>query len=475
MVSKSHGYSDVLIGLQYGDEGKAKIIDILSPNYDIVARFNGGPNAGHTVCTEKGSVSLRQIPSAIFHDSMLLYIGSGCVNSISMLNNELDQCEALKIDLTNRLIISGQVSIIQPHHILLDNLLHEKIGTTGRGIGPCYADRALRMADGRLLNLQMAHLKENPEECFAMMRANLQETQKRYNLPSDAGLEELENNISGAKRILKFIAPDPLTLQRLVSKGKNVLFEGAQSIMLDVSRGTIPFVTSSQTTVGHAYVGGDLSPKHHRYTFGIAKAIMSRVGNGPFVSEYGGKASEEYCATALAKGINRETESRDDAVKLLGSDNSLDIAKGLRIVSAEYGTGTKRPRRIGSLDLVQLKHAIHQNSVDYLFLNKCDLLGAFRHTKKGKIPLTTGYITEKNEKIDYVPSTQHTAETLKPIVEEFEAFSDDVSHIRDFEKLPQALKTFLNKIESETGSKILGIGVGPNREEVVLTQALTLK
>ena len=462
------GYSDVLVGLQYGDEGKAKIIDLLAPRYNIVARFNGGANAGHTICTELGLIALMQIPSAIFYPNIDLYIGSGCVLNVSFLIKELDQCQSLGIDLEGRLIVSPHATLVQPHHLLLDALFHKEIGTTGKGIGPCYADRALRMVNGQMRNLQLGYLKEDPAGSISIMRKNLEGVKELYGLPKDAGIEELDFIEQGISRIQSFILDDPHYLQRRVEHGARVLFEGAQSVMLDVARGSVPYVTSGHTVAGYAYAGGDLSPNFHRHNFGIAKAIMSRVGNGSFVSEYGGKDSEEYCDTALSKGLNRETESKEDLLQLLASKESLEVGKGLRILSGEYGTGTKRPRRIGNLDLVQLKNAVSQNAVDFLFLTKTDLLPNYRQTLSKKIPLTVAYRTLSGEHVSYLPTAEKQASNIRAVIEEFDCFDGPINNIREFSALPSELKIILKTIEQATGTKVLGIGVGPMRDEVVV-------
>lgn len=465
---KNRGYSDVLIGLQYGDEGKAKIIDLLAPRYDIVARFNGGANAGHTISTDQGTIALMQIPSAVFYPNIDLYIGSGCVLGLAYFARELDKCSELGFELKGRLFISPQASIVQPHHIVLDALLHKEIGTTGKGIGPCYSDRASRAANGLMRNIRVGALKADPVKYLKFMELNLKEVQDLYGLSSDTGVDELAKIERNIEAIFPFITDNSLYLQKRIETGARVLFEGAQSTMLDVAKGTVPYVTSSHTVAGYAYVGGDVAPKYHRYTFGIAKAIMSRVGNGSFISEYGGKESEEYCYTALSKGINRQTESEFDPIELLGSSDPLDVSKGLRILSGEYGTGTKRPRRVGNLDLVQLEHAVRQNAVDFIFLTKCDLLNNFRYTISGEVAYTSAYLNEKNELVYDFPATEDEAMYLRPEVRGWNVFEENIDEANTFSDLPGQLRFLLSAVEERTGAKVVGVGTGPKRDEIVV-------
>jgi adenylosuccinate synthase len=323
------------------------------------------------------------------------------------------------------------------------------------------------MVNGQIRNIQMGLVKEDPAKCIAAMQENLRVTRELHNLSENAGEEEFREIEAGLHQIRAFVQDDALYLQRRVQSGARVLFEGAQCVMLDVNRGSVPFVTSSHTVAGYAYVGGDVSPNFHRYTFGIAKAIMSRVGNGSFASEYGGKASEEYCDKALSLGISRETESKESAELLLGSDNRLDVAKGLRILSGEYGTGTKRPRRIGHFDLVQLKNAVAQNAVDFIFLTKTDLLPNFKFTAQKKIPITVAYKTTAGKELPFSPVTEQVSAEILQVIEEFDTFDGPINNLRDFDSLPAELIKILTRIEQESGARILGVGVGPMRDEIV--------
>ena len=306
------GFSDVLIGLQYGDEGKARIIDTIAEEYDVIARFNGGSNAGHTIETGGVRISLHQIPSGVFYRDKLLYVGSGCVVNPVKLTAEIREVESVGVSLDERFHISGLATLVQPHHVLVDRLTGSAIGTTGQGIGPAYSDRAKRLDGARLLNIRVGDLLSDRAKTFGMVSENLVHTVSHRKLVDFDIDQAMEAFAETAGAIVKFIEPDTLFMSKLADKGLNVLFEGAQSFMLDVVKGSVPYVTSSATLAAAAYVGGDLPPKLHRKTIGVAKAIMSRVGWGPFVSELGGARSEDYCMKPTADDV-RKAESILDA------------------------------------------------------------------------------------------------------------------------------------------------------------------
>ncbi|MBI4097451.1 MAG: adenylosuccinate synthetase [Candidatus Levybacteria bacterium] len=460
------GYSDVLIGLQYGDEGKARVIDAIADNYDIIARFNGGPNAGHTIHGKKGKLVLHQVPSGVFYPKKLLYVGSGCVINLEKLFSEIQAIQKLGARLEGRLQISDQISIIQPHHILIDERIGQIIGTTKNGIGPAYADKALRMDKERILNIRLGDILNEEKFFFEAIEKNCKKTFQEYGIPLNTVDVMMKNYKKAFLFIKPYIQTDSLYLNKLVENGKKILFEGAQSFMLDVTKGVIPYVTSSNTMAGSAYVGGDLSPKYHRKTIGVAKVIMSRVGNGPFVSEFG-ENSEKYCMENGGKAHTREKESNADISSLLSSDDPFEIGKALRILGDEYGSTTGRPRRIGMLDLVQLRYAVMSNGVDELWINKCDLLTDFIRTKSTSIPIITKYQLNKKT-VDYVPSSNTLSRQIVPTIEHVQGFSQDLSEIRQFKALPKPLIAFVKMIEKHTGCRIFGIGIGSKREEYLL-------
>lgn len=463
------GYADVLIGLQYGDEGKARVVDNIAHNYDIIARFNGGANAGHTVETSKGKLALNQVPSGVFYRDKILYMGSGCVINPEKLVAEIKGIEALDINLEGRFHIAGQASVVQPHHILIDGITGGKIGTTRNGIGPCYADRANRMDGSRLLHIRMGDLKHDPEYFFPLIAENLRVAAETYNFGDIDQVEIIQKMKTSFASISQYVENDPLFLQRLVESGKKVLFEGAQSVMLDVMKGCVPYVTSSHTVAGAAYVGGDLSPAFHRKTIGIVKAVMSRVGNGPFPSEFGGEASEEYCISLNEDGTpkhGKHFEAQLNLNEMLYSHHPFEVGKGLRVLSKEYGTVTTRPRRIGILDLPQLNYAIRLNGVTDLVINKCDVLREYSGTRNNKLPLVKSY-EFRGESINYIPSSTMAYRECKAEIENYETFDEDLTTMRSKEELPENLKIFLNAIEQTTGTSVVAIGVGPDREQFI--------
>jgi len=461
------GYSDVLVGLQYGDEGKARIIDMIAPGYQVIARFNGGPNAGHTIEQQGKRVALHLIPSGVFYPEMILYVGSGCVVNLEKLVEELKDLKGLGVDLTGRLHISGQASVIQPHHLVVDSQECRLIGTTGNGIGPAYSDRALRVSGNRYVNIRLEDLVSDTNASLDYIKDNLQETLKRYR---SVGFD-LNVNMDSLKRALEAVAPyvehNTLFMTKQVISGNNVLFEGAQSFMLDNVKGTFPYVTSSTTVAGSAYTGGDLPPNHHRKTMGVAKAIMSRVGHGPFVSEFGGKESERYCMEDSGRKHTKDFEAALNPEELLRSEDPFKVGIALRILGNEYGASTGRPRRTGSLDLMQLAYAIRCNGVDELFLNKCDLLTDFSRTFMKGIPVVDGYKLDGRD-IDYVPSSTSDHDRISHHVRILPGFDKPIGDVRENKDLPQELLAFLEEIKGFCACHIAGIGVGPSREQFVM-------
>lgn len=461
------GYSDVLIGLQYGDEGKARVVDALADHYDVIARFNGGANAGHTVVVGGTTLALKQVPSGIFHPNKILYIGSGCVVNLVKLVTEIQVVRKAGIDLRDRLFISGQASLIQPHHLVLDTAHGKAIGTTRNGIGPCYADRASRMCDERLLNVRLADVLANPEVVLQQIKENCLELPEALR-PETGVIDEMILELKEAlTSVQPYVTLDPLFLERRVRKGAKVLFEGAQSCMLDVTRGSVPYVTSSNTVAAAAYVGGDLSQRYHRKTIGVAKAFMSRVGHGPFPSELGGEASAHYCAEGDCLAHGKKNEAHYNIEELLQSGDALKVGIALRVLSDEYGTGTGRPRRIGMLDTALLSHSVRMNGVDGIFLTKCDLLEVFERTPNRAIPVVRRYL-QKGKEIDYVPMTDNEYEEVEPVISEIPAFSAAFESSPSFSELDTQLASFVRLVEEDAGVPIFGLGLGPERDQMLL-------
>ncbi|EHP44190.1 adenylosuccinate synthase [Cupriavidus basilensis OR16] len=438
------GYADVLVGLQYGDEGKARVVDHLAGAYDVIARFNGGANAGHTIVTASGELRLRQIPSGVLHRLVALYIGSGCVIGLQQLASEIGMLAAYGIDLAGRLTISDRCPLVQPVHVLRDRNEGGQIGTTGNGIGPCYADLAVRMHDGERSSFQLRDLLRDAEEVFEKLN-------RAAALREEGELANAMNRMREAWDVVRpFVTDDPLWLPRRVEQGARVLFEGAQSVMLDVVHGDQPWVTSSHTLPSYAYVGGDLPCKYHRKTIGVAKAIVSRVGGGPLPTELGGERSERYCADAARSGRGKADEAAGaNALALLAGDDDFGIGMALRMLSNEYGTGTGRPRRVGLLDLAQLRLAVQQFGIDEVFLNKCDSLAAFARCADQGIPVMVG---------QGYAGGRHTIR--------FPAFGEAAIPQDPAAPLPPQLVALLARVEEVIGRPLRGIGLGPGREQM---------
>jgi adenylosuccinate synthase len=468
--SSKSGHADVLVGLQYGDEGKAKVVDLIAEEYGVIARFNGGANAGHTIVTARGPLALKQVPSGVFYPDKLLYVGSGCVVGLEKLVDELAAIEKLGLDVRGRLFFSDRASMIQPHHVAMDKALFGVIGTTKNGIGAAYADKALRMKGARVLNFRLGELVADPKGVIAQVRENYVATLAELGQKGDVNVDAEIDRLRAALEVVRpYVQKDPLFLPRLVKGGKSVLFEGAQSVALDVTLGNVPFVTSSSTIAAAAYPGGDLPPIYHRKVIGVTKALMSRVGAGPFVPEYGGERSEEYCAKENADGSpthTAQTEKSLDVATALASEDGLEVGRALRVLSGEYGTGTKRPRRIGALDLFQLAYAVESNAVTELYINKCDLLVHYARTREKTIPLVVGYSID-GQRIDHMPLSNGELRRARPIFERMPSFEKDVTGATKKSELPKELVSVLEVVEKRAGCKIRGIGTGPEREGYV--------
>src|SRR3989338_1633381 len=463
------GYTDVLIGLQYGDEGKARVIDKLlqKVNYSIVAKFNAGPNAGHVIEVENKRVILHSVPAGVFYSDKLLYVGSGCVINPEKFLQEISDIEKIGVGLKNRLRISSNISLIQPHHIILDNIQGGFIGTTRNGVGPVYADQAVRAEDKIIKNLKIGSYLSDPEGFRNYVMLNLKNIVEIYKINFEIYVEQFVQVFhDSVLQLREYVEYDPFFLDKLVGLEKNILFEGANSCMLDVVYGVTPFTTSSRTIAAAAYTGGDISLKHHNKIIGVAKAIMSRVGNGPFISEYGGRKSEEYCGEDAGKKYIKEVEEQSYNVEeLLKSWDLFKIGIALRILGNEYGSTTKRPRRLGIFDLVLLKQSCRLNAVDEIYINKIDCLYELSKTSLSGIPIVTSYVLN-GKLIDYVPTTSEDMYNARPVIEYWPHISD-VSSAKTYEELSVEVKYFIKTLQERICVKIAGIGVGPEREQFI--------
>ena len=416
---------DVLLGLQWGDEGKGKIVDFLAPKYDLVARFQGGPNAGHTLEFDGIKHVLHQIPSGIFREDKQNIIGNGVVLDPVIFMNEVSQInKKFNLSLKDILSISTRAQLISPVHRLLDKVLEEnkgknKIGSTLKGIGPTYQDKIGRhgLRVGEILS-------DNFKEKY--------DKQKSYHNYFLEG--HYDNNFSDEEKtffecinkLKEFkIVDTEYLINKNVNRKKKVLAEGAQGTLLDIDFGSYPFVTSSNTTTAGACIGLGISPKKIDKVFGIFKAYCTRVGAGPFPTE-------------------------------LFDDIGEKIAKN----GNEFGSTTGRPRRCGWLDLPALKYSIMLNGVSDLYMMKADVLSGFSEVK-----VCVGY-EYNNEKIDYFPSSIES-DSIKPIYKSFKGWTSKSNHARSFDDLENNFKKYINFIESEVGVSINLVSLGPDREETI--------
>jgi len=414
---------DILLGLQWGDEGKGKIVDAISPAYDIVARFQGGPNAGHSLEFNNVKHVLHLIPSGIFHPEKLNIIGNGVVIDPAVFKKEIENLGPSVEDLTKRLIISARANLILPGHRILDaayenSMGSSKIGSTLKGIGPAYTDKVARngLRAGEILRKDFRELYNKHLEAHLSLIRN-------YDFKFD--IKEYEAGwFEGIEMLKKFrIINTEYLINELTGKGKKLLAEGAQGTMLDIDFGSYPFVTSSNTISAGACTGLGVSPKSIGEVFGIFKAYCTRVGSGPF-----------------------PTELKDE------TGNSL------RELGHEFGSTTGRPRRCGWLDLPALKYAIMLNGVTRLFMTKGDVLSGFRTIK-----ICTGYRSEGKECLE-IPFTNQEVE---PVYTELAGWEENISGIREFDKLPVNLRDYIAFVEEQTGVPVTMVSVGPDREETI--------
>ena len=415
----------VVIGAQWGDEGKGKTIDILAGKSDVVVRTSGGNNAGHTIEADGVTYKLHIMPSGILNPRTLNIIGMGVVIDPKVLIEEIDGMESQGIS-TKNLKIDSRAHVIMPYHIELDGLSEKArgkgdIGTTKKGIGPCYMDKTERSG------IRMCDMI-NPEKFSTMVRENLKIKNKIIELvyggtPFDADAVIAEYS-AYAKRLAPYVADTTPILYDSIKSGKEVLFEGAQGILLDIDLGTYPYVTSSHPISGGVCVGSGIGPKDIDECIGILKGYTTRVGNGPFPTELNDEVGEQ-----------------------------------IRQNGHEFGTTTGRPRRTGWFDAVIAKYAVRTNSLTSIVLNKIDPLGNI-----GKIKICTAY--EKNGQIitDFPPTLEELAE-CKPIYEELDGWTEDISNIKDFKLLPIAAQRYVRRVEELCGCKIASIGVGPGRDQ----------
>jgi len=418
---------DLLLGLQWGDEGKGKIVDVLTSKYDIIARFQGGPNAGHTLEFDGIKHVLRTIPSGIFHKNAINIIGNGVVIDPVVFQKEIEGLAKFNMDVVSKLYISRKAHLILPTHRLLDAASEAskgkaKIGSTLKGIGPTYMDKTgrngLRIGDLELEDFE-ARYRSLADKHEAMI--------KFYDVELQYNLKEMEEEFFAAVKDLKkltFIDSEEY-LNKALKEGKSILAEGAQGSLLDVDFGTYPFVTSSNTTAAGACTGLGIAPNKVKDVFGIFKAYTTRVGSGPFPTE-----NFEEAGAIMAK------------------------------VGNEFGSVTGRARRCGWLDLVALKYAVQVNGVTQLYMMKGDVLSGFE-----TLQVCTGY-HYKGQEINHLPYNIEP-ENVTPILTEMKGWKADLTGMTTYNELPQELKEYIEFIETAVEVPIKVISVGPDRKQTI--------
>ena len=424
----------VIVGTQWGDEGKGKIIDVLSPKADYIVRYQGGNNAGHTVVVNDDKFILHLLPSGIINSKGKCVIGAGVVVDIDVLLEEIAVLEKRGMKLDN-LFIDERAHIIMPYHIEIDKAKEEamgenKIGTTQRGIGPCYIDKIARNG------IRIGDLLE-PERFRDKLTWNVLEKNDmlvRYGKPT-FDLEELYNKFMELADKIKFrIIDGVVEINEAIEEKKLVLFEGAQALMLDIDYGTYPYVTSSSPTAGGVTTGVGVSPRKIERILGVMKAYVTRVGEGPFPTE---------------------------------QDN--EIGEKLRAIGHEYGATTGRPRRCGWLDLVIGRYAVLINGLTDIVLTKIDVLTGFE-----KIKVAVGYEIDGKVHTSY-PGNLRKSKPLKIVYEELDGWMEDITQIKNYEELPENCKKYIEYIENKLNCNVSMVSVGPERSQNIYRHTLEKK
>jgi adenylosuccinate synthase len=422
----------VVVGVQWGDEGKGKVIDMLAERADVVVRFQGGNNAGHTIVRGDETYKLHLMPSGILHPGTLCVIGNGVVIDPRVLTDELDELRRRGID-TRNLRISANAHLIMPYHIMLDDagearLGKLQIGTTRRGIGPCYADKAARLGIRVQDLLDESILKKKIITALEPKRLSL----RPYARDPALDLQSMSEEYLTYGHVLEpYIADTSRMVLERLDRGEIVAFEGAQATLLDIDHGTYPFVTSSNAVAGAACAGAGVGPRDIDEVWGVAKAYVTRVGAGPFPTELHGALADE-----------------------------------IRERGGEYGTTTGRARRVGWIDLVALRYAARLNSLTALAITKLDVLAAF-----DTIQACVRYRSEEDAELDGFPYHQTVLHHATGEYEELPGFSEDISGCRSESELPTAAREFLRFVQEFVGVPIVLVGVGPGRDQIVWMDA----
>lgn len=418
----------VVLGAQWGDEGKGKVTDFFASSADLVVRFQGGNNAGHTIVVGEDKIALSLTPSGVLYPNCMPVIGSGCVVDLGFLKKELEMLNEKNIS-TKNLALSANAHVIMPYHKILDELIEEslgdkKIGTTKKGIGPCYADKIQRYG------IRVQDLLD--DSVFAeKLNSNLNEKNnlltKIYNHDPLSADEIIQEFSEYKEMVQQHISDTSLLVSNAIEENKSILFEGAQGTLLDIDHGTYPFVTSSNTSAANAATGSGIGPLNLDRVVGVTKAYISRVGSGPFITE-------------------QENEIGDYLIE-----------KG-----AEFGVVTGRRRRCGWLDLISLKYSVRVNSLSELFITKLDVLSGLE-----EIQLGVGYKYNDEILTDY-PYDQKVAYEAEPIYETMQGWDEDITSVDKFEDLPTDAQKYIKAIEDFIGVPITFISVGPERNQNII-------
>jgi adenylosuccinate synthase len=422
----------VIVGAQWGDEGKGKVTDRIAEQADAIVRFQGGNNAGHTIVRNQETWKLHLVPSGILHPGKLCVIGNGVVIDPKVLIEELEELVRRRVDISS-LRISANAHLIMPYHLLLDHagearLGKLEIGTTRRGIGPCYADKAARLGIRMQDLLDEKILKKKIVAALEPKRLSLREFARDPRLDLQAMTEEY---VTYGHRLERFIHDTSRLVHERLDQGQTVLFEGAQGTLLDIDHGTYPFVTSSNPVAGSACIGAGVGPKDIDEIWGVAKAYVTRVGAGPFPTELDGELADE-----------------------------------IRERGGEYGTTTGRSRRVGWLDLVALRYASRLNTLTALAVTKLDVLSGF-----DRLQVCTRYRGPEEAEFEHFPYHQTVLHHSTGEYEELRGWSEDLRECRSESDLPDAAREYIQFMESFLRVPVSMIGVGPGREDIIWTAA----
>ncbi|OZG49213.1 adenylosuccinate synthase [Bombiscardovia coagulans] len=427
----------VIVGMQWGDEGKGKATDLIGSKMDYVARFNGGNNAGHTVVVDDQTYALHLLPSGIINPQVTPVIGNGVVVDLQALFGEIDGLQARGLD-CSKLKVSEAAHVIAPFHRTLDKLSERflgshKIGTTGRGIGPSYVDKVNRVGIRVHDLFNEGHLRDKVQ---ASLRQKNMELEKVYALPQIDVEEVVDQLLEEAEHLKPYVANTSLLLNQALDAGKSVLFEGGQATMLDVDHGTYPYVTSSNCTAGGACTGTGVGPTKIDRVIGVAKAYITRVGEGPF-----------------------PTELHDES------------GEWLRQQGHEFGVTTGRSRRCGWFDALVARYATQINGLTDIVLTKLDVL-----TGLETIPVCVGYDVTladgSSVRVNEMPTDQGEVASAKPVYEEFPGWSEDISGAQSFDEFPQKAQDYVHRLEDLSNCRISAIGSGAGRDQIVSIHSL---